>query len=171
MTTFDVAVEQCLKWEGGYCNDEGDSGGPTNFGITHNYDRQYLLPGETIKTLTKERAKEIYKTKYWKEWFDDIIDKRVAVKLFDVHVNMGWGGLSWVIKKAFGILGLKMAGTIFSSQDLEKLNGVGDKFFDTLMTAIKCRYEFLILKNPRLEKFRNGWMNRLYDLSWVEKLK
>ena len=37
MTTFDVAVEQCLKWEGGYCNDEGDSGGPTKYGITQNY--------------------------------------------------------------------------------------------------------------------------------------
>jgi len=56
---FDDAFERLLGLEGAYVNDPRDAGGETKYGISR---RSY--PGEIIRTMTIERAKEIYLRDY-----------------------------------------------------------------------------------------------------------
>ena len=57
---FDVAFERLIGHEGGYVNNPSDPGGETKFGISR---RAY--PSEMIRTLTLQRAKELYLRDCW----------------------------------------------------------------------------------------------------------
>lgn len=84
MSPFDFAVEFILSEEGGYVNDLSDPGGETNFGISK---RSY--PNEDIGNLTRERAKEIYKTDYWDKCGCGDFPVGIAFCVFDCAVNQG----------------------------------------------------------------------------------
>ena len=59
--SFNKIIEKVLEHEGGYVNDPKDLGGETKYGITKRF-----YPDVDIKNLTKEQAKTIYHTDYWK---------------------------------------------------------------------------------------------------------
>src|SRR5690606_34526085 len=82
---FAVAVEVVLRHEGGYVHDPADPGGETNWGISK---RSY--PHLDIASLTREQAIEIYRRDWWnRHGYDRIKSLDVAVKTFDLAVNMG----------------------------------------------------------------------------------
>lgn len=88
------AIKETLKWEGGYCNDEGDPGGPTKYGITIFDVRKYVKKGATaedVKKLTLDQAVKIYQDKYWKtQYYDcDLLAAGVDLSVFDFGVNSG----------------------------------------------------------------------------------
>lgn len=90
----DVAITECLKWEGGYSNDAADPGGPTNYGITIADVRMYVKSNATaadVKALTKAQAIQIYQGKYWKtKYYDcDNLASGVDLAVFDFGVNSG----------------------------------------------------------------------------------
>jgi hypothetical protein len=60
-TTFEEIIEIVLEHEGGYVNDPDDAGGETKYGIAKRW-----YPDVDIKNLTKEQAKKIYHTDYWR---------------------------------------------------------------------------------------------------------
>jgi len=133
----DVDFERCVVFvlarEGGYVNDKNDSGGETKFGIS-----KRSFPSEDIKNLTIERAKEIYKQKYWnaaecdkREWPSNLI-------VFDTSVNMG---VSAALRLATD-----------HPDDVEYLN------------ARVEFYKTLAKKKPKNLKFLKGWLNRIASL-------
>jgi len=81
---FDAAFEKLLGHEGGYVLDRRDNGGETKYGISKN-----AYPGEDIKGLTLERAKEIYKRDYWGPAGCDAVQDDAKFSLFDIAVNTG----------------------------------------------------------------------------------
>ncbi len=81
---FDQAFEKLIGHEGGYVNHVADPGGETNFGISK---RSY--PGEDIKGMTLDRAKEIYLRDYWGPAGCDAVPDGVRFDLFDMAVNSG----------------------------------------------------------------------------------
>jgi lysozyme family protein len=84
MASFDIAVKLVLDHEGGYTKGlPGDPGGETNFGVSK---RAY--PDLDIKNLTQERAIEIYKKDYWKDWMD-VPEQSLGNCLLDCAVNQG----------------------------------------------------------------------------------
>lgn len=90
----EACITETLKWEGGYSNDAGDPGGPTNYGITIADVRKYVKPRATaqdVKSLTKAQAINIYTTKYWKTpYYDcDTLASGVDLSVFDFGVNSG----------------------------------------------------------------------------------
>ena len=70
--------------EGGFVNHPSDPGGATNYGIT-----QRSYPGEDIRGMTLDLAKEIYRRDYWGPAGCDAVPDCIKFDLFDMAVNAG----------------------------------------------------------------------------------
>jgi lysozyme family protein len=92
---FDHCVALVMEKEGGYSDHPQDKGGPTNFGITlRTYAEFHEIPestvtAETIKNLSQDEAKEIYRAKYWTAACCDDLPSGVNLMVFDFAVNAG----------------------------------------------------------------------------------
>lgn len=151
MSSFDLAIAETLKWEGGYVSDESDPGGETNFGIS-----KANHPDLDIKNLTLERAKQIYKDGYWKNLYSQIENQALASKLFDMGVNIGVGT---AVKLLQSVLGLPVDGS-FGVNTLAATNEVGDAVLAPYKQKLCEHYQNLVVHNPNLGKFLGGWLRR-----------
>ena len=88
MTNFDKAIERVLAHEGGYVNHPKDPGGETNWGITRNTATAAGYKG-SMRDMTREQAKAIYRKQYWDAVKADQLPFVVAFQLFDAAVNHG----------------------------------------------------------------------------------
>ena len=142
-----------------------DGAGWTFIGLTQNYDGAHLKAehGLTIVGLhelykcDKAHAIKIivdcYKKKYWNNrGFDKIKSPRIAIRLFDLSVNCGFGGLNNIMSRA----GLGKRFTPEAVNALIDSNGEGPALARIKAAALE-RYKSL--KN--WPKFGNGWTNRL----------
>lgn len=176
MDNFTFALNQTLKFEGGYNEIQGDAGGATNYGISLRYLKDLYkndnlvdinhdgsIDKTDIKNLTKESASKIYFNEFWlKNKCDKIIDVNLAAKLFDMSVNMGNKQAAKLLQLALqltghdividGILGNKSLEAINKSNPLE------------LMVFLKYQcinfYLKLVETNPAYQKFIRGWLRR-----------
>ena len=94
-TTFEEIIEIVLEHEGGYVNDPDDAGGETKYGIAKRW-----YPDVDIKNLTKEQAKKIYHTDYWRRGKCDEVPPQLRHIYFDMCVNFGRGGAVKVLQQA-----------------------------------------------------------------------
>jgi lysozyme family protein len=81
---FDIAFDRLMGSEGGYVNDPQDPGGETQWGISK---RSY--PNLDIKAITRDQAKEIYRSDFWNRIHADELADGVAFQAFDFAVNSG----------------------------------------------------------------------------------
>jgi hypothetical protein len=132
--SFDGVMGFIFKKEGGYNADDGN-GHPVNFGIN-----QGANPDIDVKNLTKEKAAEIYKTRYWKAINGDTLPPATALMAMDAAVNQGVGFAQEILAKSGG--------------DVTKMAQLR-----------KERYESIIAANPAKEKYRANWMKRLNEAS------
>lgn len=89
---FPRCLTPILKWEGGYSNDPGDSGGPTNMGITQADLSNWLGRQASIadvKSMTLEIATAIYRKRYWEPLLCDQLPVSLALMTFNCGVNSG----------------------------------------------------------------------------------
>lgn len=101
MTTnpaFEVAVNLVLEHEGGYSDHPADKGGPTKFGIS-----QASYPGEDIKGMTLDRAKDIYYNDFWLPLQGFDLPERISTIVFDMAVNMGKTQAVRCLQRALGV--------------------------------------------------------------------
>jgi lysozyme family protein len=94
LQNYDQALTEVLKSEGGYSNDPGDPGGPTNFGITIADYRRYINSNGTaldVRRMSLADAKRIYKSAYWDALNCDGLPSGVDYCVFDYGVNSGIG--------------------------------------------------------------------------------
>ena len=131
--TFDRAVEFTLKAEGGF-NPNDSNNAPSNFGIN-----QGANPDVDVKGLTKDKAIELYKSRYWNKIGGDELaakDPRLAIVAFDTAVMAGVGKAKELLAKADG--------------DVDKLYNLRKEFLDGL-----------VAKNPqKYGKYAKAWNNR-----------
>lgn len=130
---FERCVAFVLEREGGYINDPSDSGGETKFGISKKNN-----PSENIKALTIERAKEIYKKRYWDQAGCESLDWPMNLVVFDTAVNMGVGRAN----------GFKV-----QTQDPVAYLELRTEF-----------YKSLAKRRPKDLKFLKGWLRRVAEL-------
>lgn len=91
--SFERALEETLRWEGGYANDLNDPGGETNRGISK---RSY--PQLDIKNLGLEETIEIYRRDFWNAIEGDALSPALASVAFDCAVNHGVGrAREWLV--------------------------------------------------------------------------
>jgi lysozyme family protein len=135
---FEAALEKTLKYEGGYVEDDAGKG-PSNFGINKSAN-----PDIDIKNLTKDKARELYKKRYWDAIGGDALaakDPALATVAFDTAVNMGVSKASQLIAKSKG--------------DPAALLGMRQQHYDNL-----------IKDNPKkFAPFEKGWKDRVADLA------
>jgi len=93
---FDIAYRFVRDVEGKYSNDKDDRGGETQYGISTlafiDAKKKGIIPEsyQSVKDLTPDDAKRIYKSMYWDAIQGDKIaeiDPRLAIAIFDFYVN------------------------------------------------------------------------------------
>jgi lysozyme family protein len=135
---FEAAFQKTLKYEGGYVADDAGKG-PSNFGINKSAN-----PDVDIKNLTKDKARELYKKRYWDAIGGDALaakDPALATIAFDTAVNMG-------VNKAKQLVN--------QSQ--------GDP--TAILSMRQQHYDKLIENDPKkFTPFKAGWQSRLADLA------
>jgi hypothetical protein len=135
---FEAALQKTLGYEGGYVEDDAGKG-PSNFGINASAN-----PDVDVKNLTKDKARELYKKRYWDAIGGDALaakDPALATVAFDTAVNMGVSKANQLVSKAKG--------------DPAALLGMRQQHYDSL-----------IKKDPeKFAPFEKGWKARVADLA------
>lgn len=154
-TDFQKTLRFTLRWEGGYVNDPDDPGGATNQGITqktyHAYCKKKGLPLQSVQLISDAEVQDIYKAGYWDTVQGDRRGWPLNLVLFDTAVNMGPARANEFLEQANKTL------DEIPSNDVQELSR---RVIDLRVN----RYYGLVLRNPRLKKFLNGWLNRVRDL-------
>jgi len=158
---FEKAFALVLKHEGGYVNDPNDPGGETKYGISK---RAY--PDLDIKNLTEEDAKRIYYNDYWiKNRYEEIEYEPLAVKLFDIAVNVGPRRANMFLQSALNTIGKNVVvDGVIGPKTLEAVNSVsGDYLLRVFVIEAGYYYLGLVYRNLDFRKYLYGWLFRLFD--------
>jgi lysozyme family protein len=157
VASFDKAILHSLKWEGGYVNDPSDSGGETKYGIS-----KKSFPDVDIKNLTLDEAKNIYLKNYWNPLYTQIKDESLAIKLFDLGINLGVAKAVILLQKAiYNYETITMDGK-FGNKTLSLVNKYSNlDLYNAYIDEVKFYYNHIVAKNPKNVKFLRGWLNRL----------
>jgi lysozyme family protein len=167
MAVYTKVIKKILKWEGGFANVPGDTGGATMKGVTLSTYRQYFGKDKTVqdlKEITQAEWDYIFKKGYWDRWKADDIENQSIAELL---VDWVWTSGIWGIKLPQRVLGVKDDGVV-GDKTIEAINTYHDKkeLFDKLWNRRKKQFQD-IAKNGK-EKFLAGWLNRLNDFKYSE---
>jgi len=127
--------EWANKPDGQYTNNPADPGGETRFGIS-----KRAHPDADIKNLTIEGALDIYKSEYWDFFKLDSFDLPLNIALMDAFVQ-------------------------HNPQRVKIMQSNANNDWKAFIDQRRQYYLGLIQKNPALARFKNGWLNRMNDLS------
>lgn len=100
MITFDSAVKLILQDEGALSNNLSTDphGGLTNFGIS-----QIQNPDVDVLHLTRERAIDLYRNRYWVPVWGDSLPSPLNLLVFDCAVNQGVKAAIDILQTAVGV--------------------------------------------------------------------
>jgi lysozyme family protein len=159
-TTFDDFIEVVFKNEGGYVSDSQDIGGATMFGISSVFNPEYATKIKN-KTLTRDEAKNIYKTKYYNPLHLGLVNSaRLRFSIFDMALN---AGISPAVKLIQKVIGVKQDGNL-KSEEVTKINQLEEAGYDVLgkyKQARKDHYNAIVAQTPSKSKFLRGWLKRV----------
>lgn len=142
---------------GGFTNDPDDPGKKTKWGVS-----EKTFPHEDIENLTKDRAKQLAYLNYWvTSDCDKIVSLNrplTAIATFDASYTCGAGTAKKFIQRHLGvdddgIIGMNTVSKLLIQDDLTIVNGI--------LNERKKYYDLIIKKNPKLNRFKNGWNNRI----------
>ncbi len=182
---FDLAYEHVKKWEGGYVNNKNDKGGATNFGISikfledfHQTRTGQVLLGkmnihkvnvETIKNLTLEQAKAIYKKAFWEDTNISKLPLKFAIVVFDFAVNSGSYAGARILQRAINADVDGIIGPLTITQAKIKAEENEQAVLETMFKYREDFYNNIVKRNASQKVFLKGWLNRLNSL--VEYVK
>lgn len=155
---FESAITKLLKDEGGYNDHKNDKGGETAYGISK---RSY--PNVDIKTLTVEKAKDIYYTDFWKTGpYDLLTCAPLAEKVFNTAVNAGNSRAFKLLQQAANACGASVTvdGAI-GPKTIAALNTLdGNKVLAAYRVEQANFYKAIVQRDPSQSVFLKGWLNR-----------
>jgi len=172
MADIEKFIPFLLKWEGTYVNDPADPGGATMLGVSFKtwkklgYDKNQdgVIDEKDIALINKQDMTErILKPHYWDAWRADEIQNQLVANMV---VDWLWCSGTRSITITQRLLGVTADG-IVGNQTLTALNAFPDQ--DLLCCMIhKSRVFYtdqICNLNPKLNRFKKGWLNRIQDLS------
>lgn len=148
---FDRWFKWLMQWEGVvFENDPDDPGGATKFGID-----QRSHPGVNIRSLTIEKAAEIYEDEAWNKLHAEELPHGVGEVLANIAVNCGYGAAVKWLQEA---VSTKVDG-LFGPETLRKAR-MSDPYSlcDCLLDRTEKHYRSIA--KGRKAKFLKGWLNR-----------
>ena len=157
-TTFEEIIDIVLDHEGGYVNDPDDAGGETKYGIAKRW-----YPDVDIKNLTKEQAKKIYHTDYWRRGKCDSVPPQLRHIYFDMCVNFGRSGAVKVLQQAANSKSrnkISVDGGIWPAT----LNAIQKISVDVVRAYRVLRFANIVIDKPNQEKFWLGWFRRAIEV-------
>ena len=155
---FSKCVEILLKLEGGYSNRKSDKGGETNFGIS---SRSY--PDINIKTLTRERAIEIYYNDYWIPMnIDRLQNDLLILHLFCFGVNAGTRTAIKILQKLVGAYSDGLIG----SKTRKAIRLFEGNIAEEFIKREKLFYVSLVQHKPEQRVNLKGWLNRINNINF-----
>ena len=169
---FQSCISSILEHEGGLCNDKGDPGGITNWGISLRFlkatgldlNGDGVINSEDVIGISKDGAEAIYRKYWWDKYryaaFNELI---VVEKVFDLAVNMGGLAAHKLLQIAInrinqipiavdGLLG----GRTFAAANSTD----GIQLRQQLRDCAEHHYQEILAANPAMEWARKGWLNR-----------
>ena len=171
--SFDWALACVLHHEGGFVNNPNDPGGATDFGVSLRFlrsvgediDGDGDIDIDDIHALEFDDVEKLYKTHFWKPAkADKIRSELVAIKLFDMAVNMGVKQAWKLLQRACNALGtdLKDDGKAVPLT-LAAVDSLHNKDFMVLTNVRREQDRFyarLVTNKPTLAEFQLGWRRR-----------
>ena len=158
---FDIAFDRLLGHEGGLSMDPKDSGNWTGGAIGKGELRgsKYGISAATfpkldIANVTKEQAKEIFRTKFWDKVRGDTLLDGVAWQLSDFAYHSGPGTAIRKYQLALGVADDGIFGSI-SQGAAEAMSET-----DQIMRVVSVRLDFLSRRSGWLHNSR-GWVRRI----------
>lgn len=162
---FVRAIARLFLDEGGYVDNPADPGGETKFGICK---RDY--PNVDIAALTTEQAERIYYRDWWQRYRYFELPGPIAVKLFDLAVNIGPDHAVRCLQRAVracgrrivedGVLGRITVGAVRAANQVAMLAALRSEaagYYRTLAAIERgC-------KPDGDREFLNGWLKRAYE--------
>jgi lysozyme family protein len=170
MADFNVFLPMLLRFEGGFVNDPDDPGGETNKGVTMKTFQQcsqQLLgldpTSDNLKALTDAQAGVIYKALYWDKVQGDAFTLQdLANIVCDFYVNAG-GHATKLLQHVLNGMGANIPedGAI-GPGTMQALAGQDQvQVYRQYKQGRIDYYQRLVAQNPKLQKFLNGWLNRV----------
>lgn len=158
------------KWEGNFSNHPSDPGGATKFGITQatlSAWRGHPVSIEDVRSLTREEARRIFYTRYWRPMRLDDVPYPAALMTYNCGVNSGpqRGGL--FLQRALNRQGAGLtedgaigARTVAAADAAAQLR---------LVTDFSAIYEEFYRSLSTWPVFGKGWMSRLNEITAAAK--
>ena len=179
MANFDSAVSFMLPNEGGLVDNPADPGGITNFGISLRFLKnlsperlkRYGIFNEpttvTIRSLTVDQAKLIYRGEFWEALpFEKIQNQILCNIIFDTCVNVGLTQGTKIAQRAvWAAMKLRNAikdDGVMGSKTIQAINQCSFMLLPCLLAVRAGFYRLLAEKNPANKEFLNGWLDRAY---------
>jgi lysozyme family protein len=182
---FDLAFNITMGIEGGYANDQADTGGETYRGISrknfpswHGWTLidEYKKNSGFVQLLAKDSAlqqflRDFYKANFWDVLnLDNCINQSIANEMFDTAVNMGTG-----IAASFLQISLDATdGKTEEFADIAIDRQIGPATMEALnghprpgevLKLINClqgsRYVDIVKANPKQKRFMRSWLSRV----------
>jgi lysozyme family protein len=177
-------IGRTLPLEGGLVDAAADPGGITNKGVSLRYalaeaklhpdtirmfdiDHDGHVDRRDIAGLTSDEAADIFFRCWWLPgWYANLVPDLVAWKCFDIAVNTGPNRAALILQKALYVVGRDVARdgaigtkTIAAVVAENEKNG-GVHLLQCMRDGQAYFYRGLVLKEPSLRPFLDGWLAR-----------
>jgi lysozyme family protein len=106
------------------------------------------------KKTANQLTENFYKKKYWNELYYRINDEKLAIRLFDVSVNIG---KKRAIRILQNIIEVSCDG-IFGRVTLHSVNFSDENLYRIFIRSL----EYFYRSRKKFYKFGKGWLNRLH---------
>ena len=174
MADFLYAQKFVEQWEGFHSNDPDDPGGETLYGITRRdfpnwegwklWDRDKKASPE-LKSLSRE----FYRQRFWHALqLHQFPAKRLAAIVYQAAISCGERRVArWLQAALNNVIGteLRVDGRV-GNHTLHAIQTAMDKGYmglieDNVLSRQRRHYIDLVDRKPELNKFFDGWMNRV----------
>ena len=145
-----------------------DKGGPTLCGITmktyNDYCKKYGKPQVTVETFVQMKEADwlaVFNNIFWKKCNADAIESQAVA---DMLVDWTWTSGVWAIKRLQKIVGVVQDG-IIGSKSIAAINKAAKdkRFLEHFLAERLSYYVGIADREPKQEKYKNGWLNRAFD--------